>query len=315
MLTSEWYRRFAEREARGLSATYERLALAVADHAELLSLLDGLPEEKRQPNLLFAAVRSLGGPTGDPGSFTTWVVDRWGPVADRMRSRLTQTNEPRRLATLLPMLASLDGPLALLEVGASAGLCLYPDRWSYRYGTEHVGDPGRPVLTCEPIGAFAVPERVPEVVWRAGIDLNPLDIGAPEDVHWLESLVWPEQQDRRERLRTAVAIAREEPPTLVAGDLNEDLRALAAKAPDDATLVVFHSAVLTYVSPEERERFVAQVAELPGHWIANEGPGVLPDTAAGVAQGRHDTRNRFLTSLDGRPVAWSGPHGQSVELL
>ena len=63
-----------------------------------------------------------------------------------MRERRTQTNEPRRCATLLPALAQLDGPLALLEVGASAGLCLYPDRYSYRYdGGDVLGDGARGV--------------------------------------------------------------------------------------------------------------------------------------------------------------------------
>jgi hypothetical protein len=47
--------------------------------------------------------------------------------------RRTQTNEPARCATLLPLLALLPQPLALLEIGASAGLCLLPDLYSYKY--------------------------------------------------------------------------------------------------------------------------------------------------------------------------------------
>jgi len=134
-------------------------------------------------------------------------------------------------------------------------------------------------------------------------------------VRWLEALIWPEQTERRDRLHDAIAIAQSDPALLVAGDLNDDLATLAARAPSDATLVVFHSAVLTYLSPEERQRFVDQVRALPGHWISNEGPGVLPAVTAQVPTGRQDTQNRFLTALDGRPVAWSGAHGQSVELL
>ena len=61
------------------------------------------------------------------------VLVRWSEVSATMRSRSTQTNEVGRCATLLPVLGGLEGPLALLEVGASAGLCLHPDRWSYRY--------------------------------------------------------------------------------------------------------------------------------------------------------------------------------------
>lgn len=315
MTTSEWYLAFATREAAGSSPTYERLARAVASSDELVARLETLPEDKRQPNLLFAAARLLGGPVEEPAAFLLWALESWEQLAGTMRERTTQTNEPARSATLLPFLASIEGPLALLEVGASAGLCLYPDRWQYRYGEARVGDPDAPLLACDPVGPFTPPRRLPQVAWRAGLDLNPLDVSDADDVRWLEALVWPEQIERRERLREAVAIAREEPPRLVAGDLVEDLPALVAEAPADATLVVFHSAVLTYVAPEGRRRFVDQVADLPGHWISNEGPAVLPELAARVPAAREDTRHRFLTALDGRPVAWSGPHGQSVELL
>ncbi len=67
MLTPEWYRVFGRHEVRGLSPSYERLALAVADDARLIGLLNKLPEPKRQPNLLFAATRYLGGPVTEPG--------------------------------------------------------------------------------------------------------------------------------------------------------------------------------------------------------------------------------------------------------
>lgn len=43
-------------------------------------------------------------------------------------------------------------------------------------------------------------------------------------------------------------IARQDPPLLVAGDLNERLLDVAAQAPAEAALVVFHSAVMGYLS-------------------------------------------------------------------
>ncbi len=54
--------------------------------------------------------------------------------------------------------------------GASAGLCLYPDPYSYRYGNHQIGT-GGPVLPCAATG-MAPPARLPEVAWRAGLDLN-----------------------------------------------------------------------------------------------------------------------------------------------
>ena len=313
--TPDVYRAFAFNEARGHSPTYERLAQAVAGNERLTDLIDQLPGNKRQPNLLFAAARSLGAPLHPVDAFIEWAILRWADVAELCRTRLTQTNEVRRLATLMPILAKIPGPLALVEVGASAGLCLFPDRWQYRYGDAIVGDPAHPVLTCEPVGPFAPPTAIPEVIWRAGIDLNPLDVTDPEDVGWLENLIWPEQSDRVRSLHSAVEIAQAEPPLLVAGDLNERLHDLASEAPRDATLVIFHSAVLAYLRTHERTKFVHQVHTTPGHWISNEGPQVIPGIGD-LAPGRHATTGSpFLMALDGRPVAWSGPHGQSIEML
>ena len=117
------------------------------------------------------------------------------------------------------------------------------------------------------------------MVWRAGIDLNPLDVRNPDDVAWLEALIWPEQDFRRERLRRAIAVAQADPPLLVAGDLNDQLLALAAQAPSDATLVVFHSAVMAYLDAEARDRFRATMARLAVergcHWLSNEGHTVI----------------------------------------
>src|SRR5262249_25418391 len=122
--TAVAYRDFAEREARGESPVYERLADAVSRDDEILALLAGLPPGKRQPNLLFAVVRLLAGPVVDPAAFREFVVAHWPSIAAEMRSRATQTNEAGRCAALLPVLAALPGPLALLDIGASAGLCL-----------------------------------------------------------------------------------------------------------------------------------------------------------------------------------------------
>jgi hypothetical protein len=195
-----------------------------------------------------------------------------------MRERLTQTNEPGRCAVLLPVLARLPQPLALLEVGASAGLCLYPDAYGYHYSScpGVVGRSDSPVqLTCQVSGPFEAPKQVPQVVWRAGLDLNPLDVTDQGDLRWLDALIWPEHHERRRHRRAAAAIVRNDPPRLVRGDLLNDLPTLAAQAPEHATLVVFHSAVLTYVPPLARARFVDVVRELPGHWVSNEGTGYL----------------------------------------
>ncbi|MFD0662018.1 DUF2332 domain-containing protein [Thermocatellispora tengchongensis] len=286
METAEWYRRFAESEVRGHSAVYEAVALGVAGDDTLLGLIDTLPPAKRQPNLLLAAVRFLGGPYDDEARFRSWTVRNWDTVRATVLARRTQTNEAGRCASLMPMLAALPGPLALIEVGASAGLCLYPDRYRYRYDDRPaVGPADSPVvLDCRTNGRVPVPDRLPEVVWRAGIDLDPVDVRDDEAVRWLESLIWPGQDERLARLRSAVRPAREDPPRIVRGDAEAVLPELVRSAPAGATVVVFHSALMPYLDEPARDRFVALVRGLPVQWISNEGSPRLPSVLAKLTE-------------------------------
>lgn len=275
--TAENYRQWA-REARGLSPAYESLAKAVAGDGVVLDFLSVLPPIKRQPNLLFAAARYLLGRPAAIDDLRLLAGERRAELSQIMLARRTQTNEPARCATLLPALAQLAEPLALIEVGASAGLTLLFDRYSYDYDGQHVAGTDRdaPLLCCGVRGPVPVPARVPNIVWRAGLDLNPLDVTAGNDMRWLSCLVWPGEGDREERLVAAIATARRDPPPVHRGDLRTDLPALAAGAPAGATLVIYHSAVLAYLSPQDRQRFARSVQELDCVWLANEAPGAVP---------------------------------------
>lgn len=310
------YRRFAENEAHGRSPLYETFALEVAGDRALLARLAALPSPKRQPNLLFAAVRHVAGLAGDWAAFRKAALARWDEVRAVMMERSTQTNEPGRCAVLLPILARLPQPLALLEVGASAGLCLLPDRYGYDYSGRTVLDQalpaGTPMFPCEADAATPIPASMPQIVWRVGLDLHPLDLGDTGQMEWLEELVWPDNAGRAARLRQAVAVARADPPRLVRGDLQERLASLAAEAPQDATLVVFHTAVLAYVPDRlERTAFAQLVRSLSDYWVSNEAPRVFPDIAAHASG--ESPRGRFLLSVNGMPVAWTDPHGASME--
>ena len=247
---SENYLAFSQ-EARGRSRPYEILAAQVAGDPPVLAFLAALPPAKRQPNLLFAAARYLMGQPADIASLRALVAGRGPELAAVIRARRTQTNEPARCAVLLPALMLLPQPLALLEVGASAGLTLLPDRYSYDYAGHRITgtDPRAPVLSCEPRGPVPLPDRVPAVCWRAGLDLNPLDVTSDADMHWLGCLLWPGETGREERLAGAIATARRDPPVVHRGDLLTDLPALARQAPSGATLVIYHSAVATSAPP------------------------------------------------------------------
>lgn len=312
--TAERYRAFADVEARGMSATYEDWARGVAGDPETIALIDELPTAKRQPNLVFSAARFQGGPSGPYHLFRDWLHAHWIEVRATVLTHATQTNEAARCALHVPALAGIDGPIALLEVGASAGLCLYPDRYSYRYAghplLDPVDGPSPVLLDCATVGPVPVPDRLPRVAWRGGIDLNPLDVRHPDDLAWLDALVWPEHDDRRARLQAAAAIAAADPPHIVAGDLDEQLDRVAAGAPADDTLVVFHTAVLMYLDEQARARFAEHVRELPGHWLSVEGRAVTPGIR--VREDVENDSSDLVLALDGVQLAWAQPHGRAI---
>ncbi len=328
MTTADRYHRFASVEARGYSPVYDEWCTGIADDQTVLDLIDELPAVKRQPNLLLASARFCGADVAPYPAFRAFLLGNWERIRDTMLTRSTQTNEAGRCALLLPLLARISEqearPLALIEVGASAGLCLYPDRYGYRYDDGPVLGPGlagAPVIDCETAGNPPLPTALPEVVSRAGIDLNPLSVNDDDDVAWLEALVWPEHTLRLERLGAAIDIARQDPPHIVQGNLVEDVEELVAKAPEDAVVVVFHTAVLAYVEEEGRAAFSAVMERLtsdgqrPCHWISNEGFGTLPELEAPLQKDPHEVPGLFVLKHNQRTVARTGPHGQSLHWI
>lgn len=312
------YRRFARFGAAGRSPVYERITKAVADDAQILNWLAAMPEPKQQPNLLLGAVRFLYGTPEEPEEFLSLVHERWEQIAAVMMVRSTQTNEPARCATLLPVLAGLPQPLALLEVGASAGLCLLVDHYAYDYDGTVIEPSAQsaiipPRFQCHASPRTPLPERNVEVAWRAGLDRRPLNLANDEDIRWLEALVWPGEEYRIPRLRAAIEVACAHPPRLIVGDLRRDLQRLAAGAPRDATLVVYHTAVLAYVGEaQQRAAFARSVADIGGIWVANEGIESIPG-APSEPFGEPARQDAFLVCVDGEPVAWVDSHGTWIE--
>ena len=313
--TAQQYRDFAL-DTRDYSPCFEDWATRVAEDAEVLAWLERLPLPKRQPNIVFAAARWHG--VAAPGPYAglrdALLADD-GTIVATILERSTQTNEVGRLATLVPVFATLGGPLALIEAGASAGLNLFPDRYSYAWGSHTAGT--GPLLAAEVSGPAPLPASVPEISWRGGIDLNPLDVTDEDQMRWLSILVWPEHDERRARLARAVEVARADPPLLVRGDLLEELPAMVDEAGRHGTVVVFHSAVAAYLSPEDRDRFQALMTGLVAagrcHWVSNEAPEVLPAvTATGAVPAG---ARGFVLGLDGRAVARAHGHGRWLEWL
>ncbi len=311
------YARFARDEAPGRSDLYAQWAAGVAGDEALAAVLARIPANRRQPPLVFAVTRMLGAPEGGYDAWAAWVHDHAHEVVAETSSRMLQTNEPQRCAALLPALAGIDGPIALLELGASAGLCLYPDRYSYRFEREGAtitldppSEPSPVVLRCRLEGD--PPLRIPDVVWRAGLDLRPLDAADAVDRAFLEALVWPGETGRAERIRAALDIAASDPALLVRGDATDAdaLHALAARAPSGARLVVTTPGLLPHVPRAGRERLLAAVSELAATWVTIDPPGLHDawhpplDAAEWPA---------FVLGVDGLAVASVDPLGGSVE--
>src|SRR2546428_8194766 len=311
------YRQFAERECKGHSDAYYQLALAVSDDGEVIDFIAGMPVV--QPNLLFASIQFLTGPDAMPRSgaeLRALVRHRGGEIAHVMRSRRTQTNEVGRCAVLLPALPA--GPLALVEVGASAGLCLLLDQFCYEYGSTRLGVVSSPVhVHCAAAGPVPLPSTIPAIVWRQGLDLRPVDVNDEEARRWLLACVWADHPERRQTLRAVLELARTQPPPVRAGDLVDDLAVLLADAPADAQLVVFHSAVLSYVSPDRRRAFADVLAAASAVrdvvWISNEAAGIVPEVTAlapGPGELRfHLGRTRFTRGRrQAKLLALAHPH-------
>lgn len=311
---AERYGRFARDEAPGRSALYADWAAGVAGDRVAQSTLARIPATSRQPPLVFAVTRMLGAPESAFPEWARWLAAHSDEVVAEASARRLQTNEPQRCAALIPALATVPGPIALLEVGASAGLCLYPDRYSYRFGggidLDPPGGEAGVVLECEVAGS--PPLRLPDIVWRAGVDLDPLDAADPDDRRFLTALVWPGEAGRAERIQSALDIVAADPPLLVAGDASEPgvIEDLAARAPADATLVVTTPGVLPHIPRDGRERLLAALDRLDAVWITIDPPGL------------HDAWHRpvdpatwggFVLARDGVPLAAVDPLGAFVE--
>lgn len=310
------YRDFAA-YAAGDSDCFVDWALGLADDPEIHAWLAELPRLKQQPNLVFAAARWHGAVAPGPyAGMKAVLVEQEAAVKATIRERATQTNEVGRLATLMPVFAQVPGPLALIEVGASAGLCLFPDRYDYDWPPlGALAGSGGPTLSATATGNVPVPSAHPEIAWRAGADLNPLDVRDEDAMAWLTNLVWPEQDVRRSRLAQAIGIARAEPPRIVEGDLFDELPGLLAEAGRHGTPVVFHSAVIAYLEVDQRARFHDLMTGLVEagdcRWVSNEAPHVLLDVTGDLSV----PVGRFVLGLDGAPVALTHGHGHTVQWL
>jgi hypothetical protein len=284
------FERLADAEGAAIPM-YARLCRTIAADDALAGLLLRAPVGQRLPVLLLAALHdvvlqddtvplaawypSVGGRADRDGDLHAALRDTVAAHRDRvlhlLAHRQVQTNEVNRCVAwrlgLGEVAAGDDRDLALVEVGASAGLNLFPDRYRIELqspGTAATfGPPDSPVRLSTDLrdGPWAGSAQLPAVVSRVGLDQRPLDVSDPDDARWLTACVWPEQRERFDRLRAAIAWCTQAPPAMQRGDLVDDLGDALDVGPVGSHAVVLCSWVLAYVERERRAAFLERLSD------------------------------------------------------
>ena len=285
---------FGEKNCRGQSPLYEQLCLRLAEDRGLIEIVRATPDGQPVPNLILAAVHFLllSGiehdlmkyypschETPQPASdafdaFRSFCLDHEQPIRELLATRRVQTNEVRRCASLFPAFSWITGqhpakPLAMIEIGCSAGLLLNWDRYDYRYGEEQQSnDLDSPVLIQSEWRGERRPNwstNLPSIVSRVGIDLHVVDLTDSIETMWLKSLIWPDQLDRMKLLDAAVEQFIKSPVSLLEGDAINLLPTLLKTVPESACVCVLHSHTLNQFSFEQREQFDSLLLEFSRH--------------------------------------------------
>lgn len=231
-----------------------------------------------------------------------------------------QTNEVARasllFAGLLVVAAETRLPIALHELGASAGLNLNLDRFGYRYGDASRGDPASPVQLAPRWHGAPPPEARLTIARRVGNDIAPLDPTSPSGRERLLAYTWPDQAARIARLEAALAIATAHPPPIEPGDAAAFVeRHFGAQPRVGETRVLAHSIALQYVPEPARARIAAclraagdaATPDAPVAWVQFEQNPELGTAALSVALWPGGTV-RLLATADAhvREVRWHG---------
>lgn len=289
-LLSETFRRFAVTECRGSSQLYEYLSIEIAEDKEMLELAAYAKEGQPVPNLLLGVVHYLllkgknhnlkdfypsivTTPKSVDESYATFqdfCIKYMNEIIPLLKTRFVQTNEVRRCSYLFPTFSyiyeKVKKPLALIEIGTSAGFQLLWDTYSYSYGTnKRYGDQHAEVQIISEVREGILPsflDSMPPVVSRIGIDLHPIDVTNDEDYLWLNALIWPEHHERRLLFEQATKCIKVNPLTLLEGDGVDLLPELVNDIPTDHCICVFHTHVANQMPLEVKMRLLEQVERI-----------------------------------------------------
>lgn len=301
---------------------YALLCRHVAEQPALLALMANAPPQQQRPNLLLAALHdlilrdheegrlasalahwypSVGGHRDpcDPAlgeALAAFANQHHAALAALIRQRPTQTNEVGRCAVLRPALTHLAAqhhlPLALFDLGCSAGLNLWVDQHPLRYrdppssATSPVAaSSDEDATACTVLGVRQPPGRsiaLETLRERAGCDPLLLDVQNNEDMRWLRACLWPSAPARQHRLEAAIALARRHMGVATLTKTKDSLAALDAwlvRLPTDRVAVLFHSWVCAYFNDAELVAFGtamrARLYEAAQRHALGQGPAMV----------------------------------------
>lgn len=334
------------RECDGYSPLYTRIARAVAADAELLTMVQQAPPRAHQPNVLLAAVHALllggldhplgavyaGASDADPAPlFLALCREHWPEVLDLMTRHHTNTNEVGRSAVIGPALtaaaATTGAPIALIDVGCSAGLNLVCDRYLLDYGAAGRTGPADAALRIECSvagGAPPIADRLPTIGYRRGLDRDPVDVRDEEAARWLLACIWPDT-GRLDRARLAIDEARRDPPVIVAGDMVASIEDMVAAVPADLVAVVLTTWSVAYLSREDRVAFRERLTAASGTrrvvWISADSADVVEHLGAEPRTDEHGAEASVLGLTVFRAgaidhaglLAYVQPHGAWID--
>lgn len=280
---------FAKKECENSSPLYEFLSYQIAEDSVLQKLASQIPVEQPIPNLFFASIQYLLMEQDDllksyyPSftdtplpiqesfvPFKEFVLKNQESLLELFKTKLVQTNEVRRCSYLYPMFTEIykeqRKPLALIEIGTSAGLQLGVDQYNYFYNEEIevTNTPSGLTIPSKNIGD-PLPSSIhssPIVKTRIGIDLNPINIKNKRELKWLQALIWPEHHERREMLTQAAQVINQLEIEFLRGDAIAKLEDVCASVNEDEQIVVFHTHVANQIPKQGREELMAKLASI-----------------------------------------------------
>ena len=328
---------FAESECKGYAPFYEGLSEAVAGESDVLDIARQSNQGQPIPNLFFAAVHYLLLSESDHpmarhfssvessksaaaeifSNYRTYCLENRDSLLSLLSKRRVQTNVVGRCAYLMPSfgIVSTDAqgrPLALIDVGASAGLNLNWDRYRCSYSNGRDFGPAEATvhLDSEVVGGRfpELPDQYPKVASRVGIDMSPVDLSDPDALLWSRSLIWPEHPQRARVFEAAASVLAQNLPTLLAGDALDLLPGILETVPDNLALCVFHCHTLNQFTPQARESFREIIEQASAnravYLVSAEGGTLVVSRCSGgawsvLANANCDPHGRWVEWLEG----------------